>query len=43
MAETKGQYAIAVGDPWSGMQLVGPFDDANDANDFAQQHYQDDT
>jgi hypothetical protein len=33
------KYALATGNPFDGLKLHGPFDDAETANEYAENHY----
>lgn len=32
------KYVVSLGNPWDGMSLVGPFDTAEEACDWAEEH-----
>ncbi len=38
---TKQLYVVTIGNPFDGMRLVGPFDDGEAANEYADNHQDD--
>jgi len=39
MDEEKDMYIVAAGNPFDGMEVYGPFDDGNDANEWAEHEF----